>query len=87
MARIEDRQDAARGGATPNRLLATGVVGTAAAAVCCGTPVVAVVLGALGLSAWLAYADYVILPVLVASLALTGYALHRRSRRNECSRV
>ena len=87
MARIEDRQDVARGGATPNSLLATGVVGTVAAALCYGTPVLAVVLGALGLSAWLAYADDVILPVLIASLALTGYALHRRSRRNERSRV
>jgi len=68
-------------------MLATGVAGTVAAAVCCGTPVLAIVLGTLGLSAWLADADYVVLPVLVVSLALTGYALHRRSRRRGRSRV
>jgi mercuric ion transport protein len=69
------------------RMLATGVVGTLVAAVCCGTPVLALVLGALGLSAWLAYADYVILPALVAFVALTGYALYRKSRRHERSRL
>jgi mercuric ion transport protein len=61
-----------------NRILATGIVGTVIAALCCGTPVLALVLGALGVSAWLAYADYVLLPAMIVFLALTGYAVYRR---------
>jgi mercuric ion transport protein len=64
-------------------LLRGGIIGSAVAAICCGTPVLAVLLGVLGLSAWLAWADYVILPGLVAFIALTGYALYRRGRRDE----
>src|SRR4051812_18369933 len=68
------RSDAAGAGhlggraVTASRMLGTGVVGTVIAALCCVTPVLAIVLGALGLSAWLAYADYVVLPALVAFL-------------------
>ena len=42
-------------------LLRTGVVGSVVAALCCGTSVLALALGALGISAWLAWADYVVL--------------------------
>ena len=67
---------------TSKRLLATGIVGTVVAALCCGTPVLAVVLAALGLSAWLAYADYVVLPAMIVFIAITGYALWRRRLRH-----
>lgn len=63
---------------TSKRLLTTGIVGTVVAALCCGTPVLAVGLGAVGLSAWLAYADYVVLPALIMFLTIAGYALWRR---------
>ena len=59
------------------KLLATGLTGAVLAALCCGTPILVVVLGALGLSAWLAYADYVILPSLIVFLTIIGYALWR----------
>jgi len=59
-------------------LLRTGVIGTAIAAVCCFTPVLVIVFGAAGLSAWLGYADYVLLPTLAFFVALTAYALYRR---------
>jgi mercuric ion transport protein len=62
-------------------LLRTGIIGSVVAVVCCGTPVLALVLGALGVSAWLAWADYVVLPALIAFLALTGYALYRTRQR------
>ena len=58
-------------------LLRTGIIGSVVAAVCCGTPALAFVLGALGVSAWLAWADYVVLPALIAFMALTGYAFYR----------
>jgi mercuric ion transport protein len=58
-------------------ILRTGIVGSIVAAVCCATPVLTIVLGAFGLSAWLAWADYVALSALIAFVALTGYALYR----------
>jgi mercuric ion transport protein len=67
---------------TSKRLLATGIVGTVVAALCCGTPVLAVVLGAFGASAWLAYADYVVLPAMIVFITITGYALWRRRLRH-----
>ena len=46
------------------KLIATGIVGTVIAALCCFTPVLVVLLGAVGLSAWLGWLDYVLLPAL-----------------------
>lgn len=64
------------------RLLGTGVIGSAVAAVCCFTPLLAVGLAAFGLAAWLAYADYVLLPALLFFLGLTALALYRRRRNS-----
>lgn len=63
------------------KLLKTGVVGTVVAAICCFTPALVLVLGVVGLSAWLAWLDYVLLPVLVLFLGLTAWALIVRARR------
>lgn len=62
-------------------LLRTGIIGTLVAAVCCFTPALLVPLGAVGLSAWLGWLDYVLLPALVVFLAMFAYALVRRSRK------
>lgn len=66
-----------------DRLLGTGLIGTAIAAVCCFTPVLVIGLGALGLSAWLGWLDYLLIPALLGFAGLTGYALiaRRRARR------
>lgn len=56
-------------------LLKVGIVGSVVAAVCCFTPVLVVLLGVLGLSALVGVLDYVLLPVLVLFIAITGYAL------------
>jgi mercuric ion transport protein len=61
-------------------LLGVGLGGTVVTALCCFTPIVALGLGALGLVAWLAWVDYVLLPALVLFVALTGYAWIRRRR-------
>ncbi|MHA1113724.1 MAG: mercury resistance system transport protein MerF, partial [Alphaproteobacteria bacterium] len=45
-------------------ILRTGVIGTAIAAVCCFTPVLVISLGAVGLSAWLGWLDYVLFPAM-----------------------
>jgi len=66
---------------TDRRLIATGIVGTVIAAFCCFTPVLVVMLGAVGLSAWLGWLDYVLLPALAFFVALTVHAVRRRERR------
>ena len=58
--------------------IAAGALGAILAAICCATPLLAVVLGALGLSAWLAGADYIVLGVLLAGIAPIGLGLYRR---------
>ncbi len=70
---------------TDRRLIATGIVGTVIAALCCFTPVLVVLLGALGLSAALGWIDYVLLPALAFFIALAVCAVWRRQRRrNHC---
>ena len=59
-------------------LITTGVVGGTLAAICCATPLLAVVLGAAGLTAWLSKADYVLIPALLICLGLVGIGLYRR---------
>jgi mercuric ion transport protein len=61
--------------------LTTGVVGAVVAAVCCATPLLALVFGAVGLTAWVAKADYVLIPVLILCLALIGFGLYRMRPR------
>jgi mercuric ion transport protein len=68
------------------RLIAGGIVGSVVAALCCFTPILVVLLGAVGLSAWLGYADYVVMPALVFFLLLTVFALNREQRRRTESR-
>ena len=63
-----------------SKLLKIGITGSIIAAICCFTPFLVVLLGALGLSAWLGWLDIVLLPALVIFLAITGYALWKRSR-------
>ncbi|MBI3433601.1 MAG: mercury resistance system transport protein MerF [Proteobacteria bacterium] len=59
-------------------LIATGAVGTTIAAICCATPIVAVILGAAGLTAWIAKADFVLIPALIISLGVLGLGIYRR---------
>ncbi len=65
-------------------IVKTGVVGSVIAAICCFTPVLVIALGAVGLSAWLGWIDYVLLPTLAAFLGLTAYGLWRRNRSAAC---
>ena len=61
-------------------LIATGIVGAALAVVCCATPLLALAAGAVGLAAWSAETDYVVMPALVAFFSLAGFGLHHRTR-------
>jgi mercuric ion transport protein len=62
-------------------LIATGAVGAVLAAICCATPLLAVVFGAIGITGWLARADYVVMPALLICLGLIGFGLYRRRVR------
>ena len=61
-------------------LIKTGIIGAVIAAVCCATPVLVILLGAVGLSALTGYLDYVLLPALAVCIGLIGYGLLRRRR-------
>lgn len=66
--------------AVKDRLLTTGIVGTIVAAICCFTPALVLLFGALGLASVVGYLDFVLLPTLAIFLIITGYALWRRTR-------
>ena len=63
------------------KLLAAGCTGTIIAAICCFTPALVILLGAVGLSAWLGWLDYVLLPSLALFLGITAYAGYRLARK------
>lgn len=61
-----------------NTLLKVGIIGTIVAAICCFTPLLVVLLGAIGLAGMIGYLDLVLLPTLAVFVLITGYALWRR---------
>ena len=65
-------------------LVGTGAAGAVVAAICCTTPVLAVLLPLVGLGAWVARADWILLPLLVASVGLIGWGLYRRHAKAAC---
>jgi len=66
-------------------LIATGGVAAVLAAICCATPILAIILGGIGLTAWIAKADYVVMPVLLLGLALVGFGFYRRQIGASCA--
>lgn len=65
-------------------ILRTGIISSAIAAICCATPILVIILGALGLSAWLGWLDYVLLPALAIFLGLTAFGFWHRQRAAAC---
>jgi mercuric ion transport protein len=63
---------------TDRSLLKFGIAGTVVAAVCCFTPVLILLFGAIGLSAAVGWLDYVLFPALAFFIGLTGFALWKR---------
>lgn len=59
-------------------LLKVGIIGTITAALCCFTPVLVILFGAVGLSALVGYLDVVLLPAFGIFILLTLYALWRK---------
>jgi mercuric ion transport protein len=65
-------------------LITAGAAGAALAAICCAAPRLAVVLGAFGLTAWLAKAAYAVIPALLVCAGLVVYRLNRRRTMTGC---
>lgn len=63
---------------TSNPWLKTGIVGTGIAVLCCATPLLVILLGVVGLSAFTGYIDYVALPALAGFIGLIAYGLHKK---------
>lgn len=63
-------------------ILKTGIIGTVIAVICCFTPFLVVVLGAVGLSAWLGWLDYVLLPALAICVIILAYGVYRVSKKS-----
>jgi len=61
----------------PRTLLKTSITGTIIALICCFTPVLVILFGVLGLSAFVGWLDLVLLPTLALFRIMTGYALWR----------
>ncbi|MBQ0757962.1 MAG: mercury resistance system transport protein MerF [Amphritea sp.] len=62
----------------PKSLLKTGLIGTVIAAICCFTPILVILLSAIGLASFVGYLDYVLLPLLGIFICITLYALMQR---------
>ena len=65
----------------PKTAFIASISGTILVALCCFTPILVILLGAIGLGALVGYLDYVLLPALSIFLALTTFS-YRRYRRS-----
>lgn len=63
---------------TNNQMLKVGIIGTIVAAVCCFTPLLPFLLGAIGISWFVGYLDIILLPLLVVFALMTLFALWKR---------
>lgn len=63
-----------------NKAIWVGAIGTAITAICCFTPALVILLGAVGLSALTGYLDLVLLPLLAVFVLILIYGLARRVR-------
>jgi len=68
-----------------DRLLLTGIVGFVLSMLCCVTPVLVVLLAAIGISGSMGWLDYVLLPAMAIFAALIVYAVIDNKRRKRVS--
>lgn len=68
-----------------NGLLKVGIIGTIIVALCCFTPILVILFGAVGLAAVVGYLDLVLFPALGIFILLTNYALWRKNARSSAS--
>jgi len=61
-------------------LLKTGLIGMGVSALCCFTPILVILLGTVGLAAWVGHLDAVLMPSLAVFTLITIYAFVRKDR-------
>ncbi|MDX8402858.1 MAG: mercury resistance system transport protein MerF [Mariprofundaceae bacterium] len=61
-------------------LLKAGITGTVISGLCCFTPILVALFGAVGLAAWVDCLDYLLMPLLLFFVGLTIYAMMRKGR-------
>ena len=64
------------------KLFNTGLIGTVIAALCCFTPILVILLGAIGLSAIVGWLDFILLPALGIFLLLLSMLLSQKAQVN-----
>jgi mercuric ion transport protein len=62
-------------------LMGAGVLAVLLLGICCAAPLLVAVIGAAGLTAWLAKAGNVLVPALILGAGLAAFALYRKQRR------
>lgn len=65
--------------------LKIGIIGSLLAALCCFTPLLVMLLGAVGLAAWIEHVDAVLMPSLVFFLLWTAYAFIQHRHKEHTS--
>ena len=65
---------------SPKLCRRVGVGGGIIAAVCCFTPLLVVTFAAVGLSAWLGWVDYVLMPALIIFVLIAGYGFYAQRK-------
>lgn len=68
----------------PKNLLRVSVIGTVLVALCCFTPILVILLAAVGLAGLTGYLDYVLLPALAFFIGLTCFAVWRKRKHDAC---
>ncbi len=58
------------------KIFKVGLIGSVIAAICCFTPVLVILFGVLGLSAFVYVLDVVLIPMLVIFLGVTAYGVY-----------
>jgi mercuric ion transport protein len=62
-----------------------GLIGSLVILICCATPILVVLLGAIGFGAITGYLDYILFPVLAVFLGLTFYSYAKFTNANSKS--
>jgi len=66
-----------------NKLIKVGIVGTIVAAICCTTPILVMLLGAIGLGAMTGYLDFVLLPALGIFILIIAYGFWKKQKKDQ----
>jgi mercuric ion transport protein len=78
-----DRRKSGKAEMKNNKYLPVGLTGTVLVALCCFTPALVLLLGALGLSAFVGWwLDLILFPALAIFMAIAAYGFYLRRRAN-----